>query len=289
MLQHLPKHSLVAQVIEQAEEVLGATLCSLDSAEALTDTVNVQLSLLICGVAWGRFLQANGIMPEYVLGLSIGAYPAAVVAGSLRFSDALSLVKTRAELMKTAYPSGYGMLAITGAGFDQVQAVVDTLQDQGNSIYLANLNGPNQFVLAGDKASLNKAADRVRKKGSGSSALLDVAVPSHCPLLSEQSKQLLDTFRSVELREPVALYVSASKARVIKQASAIKEDLALNMAQQLHWNDSCQMLVERGVSKAIEMPPGSILTGLFRKTLSHGVCYSVENTNLDTLFFGGRK
>jgi len=288
-LQHLPKHPQVREVIEQAEEGLGVSLGALDSAEALKDTVNVQLSLLICGVAWGRYLQANDITPAYVLGLSIGAYPAAVVAGCLRFADALSLVKTRGELMKRAYPSGYGMLAITGTVFEQVQAVVEALQDQGKRIYLANLNAPKQFVLAGDQASLKQASERVRKKGSGTSSLLDVAVPSHCPLLSEQSKQLLEAFQHIELDEPVVRYVSAAKARMIKQASAIKEDLALNMAQQLHWHDSCEMLVERGVTKAIEMPPGSTLTSLFRNTLRHGVCYSVENTKLNTLCFGGRQ
>lgn len=287
MLQHLPKHSRVSEVVKQAEASLGVPLRALDSAEALTDTVNVQLSLLICGVAWGRYLQANGIIPEYVLGLSIGAYPAAVVAGSLHFSDALYLVKTRAEMMKNAYPSGYGMLAITGAEFEQVQALVEALQCHGNSVYLANLNAPKQFVVAGDQASLKQAAERIRKKGSGACALLDVAVPSHCPLLNEPSQQLLEKFSSIELHEPNAFYVSAAKARVIRQANLIKEDLALNMAQQLHWNDSCQMLIERGVTKAIEMPPGSVLTGLFRKLLRHGVCYGAENTKMETLSFGG--
>ncbi len=287
MLQTLPKHSQVADVVEQAQSFLGRRLDKLDSALALQDTVNVQLSLLISGVAWGRYLQAQDLKPDYVLGLSIGAYPAAVVAGILSFQESLRLVQTRAELMKAAYPSGYGMLAINGAGLSQVQGVVEVLQGDGYELYLANLNGPNQFVLAGQTEALTIAADKVRSKGVGSSVMLDVAVPSHCQLLEQQAQVLQGHFETVSLHDSSVRYVSAAKARVLRQEDAIKQDLAFNMAQQLHWHDSCQMLVERGLKKSLEMPPGATLTGLFRKLLSQGRCYGVEATKLETLLFDG--
>jgi malonate decarboxylase epsilon subunit len=175
------------------------------------------------------------------------------------------------------------MLAITGAEFKHVQAAVNSLQEKGEDVYLANLNGEYQFVLAGEKQALKVAAEQVRSTGVGASVFLDITVPSHCPLLREQSEQLLKLFQSVTLKTPSSLYVSAAKARVLRKSDEIKEDLALNMAHQLHWYDSCQMLAERGVNRVLEMPPGSALTGLFRKILTAGECYSIENTNLKAI------
>ena len=111
MLQNLP-----GTVLAQARDVLGAEVDSLDSSEALKHTRAVQLSLLIAGVAWARELERRGVVPDIVSGLSIGAYPAAVVAGALDFADALTLVALRGDLMEQAYPHGYGLTAIMGEG-----------------------------------------------------------------------------------------------------------------------------------------------------------------------------
>ena len=93
MLQNLPGTELA-----QAREVLGAEVDTLDSAASLTHTRAVQLSLLIAGVAWARELERRGVSPDIVSGLSIGAYPAAVIAGALDFTDALKLVALRGDL-----------------------------------------------------------------------------------------------------------------------------------------------------------------------------------------------
>jgi len=95
MLQNLPGTELA-----QAREVLGTEVDTLDSADALSHTRAVQLCLLIAGVAWARELERRGVAPDIVSGLSIGAYPAAVIAGALDFTDALKLVALRGDLME---------------------------------------------------------------------------------------------------------------------------------------------------------------------------------------------
>lgn len=114
MLQALPVAPEVRACLDEAAEVLGQDLARLDSAEALRSTRAVQLCLLIAGVASARLLLARSPVPDYVAGLSIGAYPAAVVAGALDFADALRLVALRGELMQRAYPQGYGMTTCRG-------------------------------------------------------------------------------------------------------------------------------------------------------------------------------
>jgi len=114
MLHTLPAHPETARTLAEASAALGRDVLALDSADALRSTVAVQLSLLVAGVAMARVLAAHGAVPRMVAGLSIGAWPAAVVAGVLEFADAVRLVELRARLMEDAYPSGYGMTAIGG-------------------------------------------------------------------------------------------------------------------------------------------------------------------------------
>ena len=115
MLQNLPGTELAL-----AREVLGAEANTLDTPDALQHTRAVQLALLIAGVAWARELERRGVAPDIVSGLSIGAYPAAVIAGALEFTDALTLVALRGDLMEQAYPHGYGLTAIMGLTLPQV-------------------------------------------------------------------------------------------------------------------------------------------------------------------------
>ncbi len=114
MLAALPDEPPVRACLEQAADCLGQAPAELESAEALRGTRAVQLCLLIAGVAASRLLETRGHRPGLVAGLSIGAYPAAVVAGALDFDDALRLVALRGELMQAAWPEGYGMSAILG-------------------------------------------------------------------------------------------------------------------------------------------------------------------------------
>ena len=129
-------------LLNEASEVLAEDVRLLDSAEALEHTRAVQLCLLIAGVAAARALQRQGVMPDMTAGLSIGAYPAAVTAGALDFSDALRLVSLRGTLMEQAYPQGYGLTAIVGFSEQQLRPLL------GDDCWLANINGPQQLVIA---------------------------------------------------------------------------------------------------------------------------------------------
>jgi len=114
----------------------------------------VQLCLLIAGVAATRLLAQRGHQPELVAGLSIGAYPAAVIAGALTFADALKLVALRGELMQQAYPHGYGMSAITGLTQAQLEPLLAEIHTATQPLYLANFNAQRQLIVAGRDTAL---------------------------------------------------------------------------------------------------------------------------------------
>jgi len=275
MLHRLPWETLI-----EASEVLGEDVLLLDSAEALQSTRAVQLCLLIAGVAASRQLS---MAPDYVAGLSIGAYPAAVVAGALSFSDALHLVSLRGELMQQAYPQGYGMTAIIGLELATVEGLLAQVHSVDTPVYLANINGDNQVVIAGSDAAMKAVAELAKGRGAGLAKRLAVSVPSHCPLLEIPAKTLAEAFAGVQLKTPTVGYLSGSRARPVINTDALRDDLAFNMCRVVDWRGTVQSAYERGVRLQIELPPGAVLTGLARRVFEQGTVIAYDGARLDTL------
>lgn len=273
MLQMLP-----AAVLEEASDVLGESVRTLDSADALASTRAVQLCLLIAGVAAARLLEHT---PDYVAGLSIGAYLAAVIAGSLDFADALKLVSLRGELMQQAYPQGYGMTAIIGLELATVETLLAQVHSPKTPVYLANINADNQSVIAGSEAAMAAVANLVR--GNGVAKRLAVSVPSHCELLQKPAEALAQKFAEVTLKPPAITYLSSTRARPIRDVEQLRDDLAFNMCRVVDWRGTVQSAYERGVRLHIELPPGAVLTGLARRVFEQGTVIAFEGARLDTL------
>ncbi|SFP12318.1 malonate decarboxylase epsilon subunit [Ectopseudomonas composti] len=280
MLQALPATPVVQACIEQASVALDEDVRLLDSPEALQSTRAVQLCLLIAGVATARLLSERGHRPDYVAGLSIGAYAAAVVAGALDFAAAVRLVALRGELMQRAYPSGYGMTAILG--LDQA-GIERLLVDADGPVYLANINGESQLVIAGSDAAMAAVAERARALGAGAAKRLAMSVPSHCELLDGPARELADAFAGVELRTPQVRYLSSSSARLIRDPETLRDDLAYNMSRVVDWQATLVTAYERGVRLHLELPPGGVLTGLARRVFDAGQAIAFEGARLDTL------
>ena len=271
MLQALPDH-----VLEEASDALGEDVSQLDSVQALANTRAVQLCLLITGVAHARQLQRT---PDYVAGLSIGAYPAAVIAGALEFADAVKLVSLRGELMQNAYPQGFGMTAILGPQLSTVETLLAEIHSPQTPVYLANINADNQTVIAGSDEAMQRVAQRI--KGNGVAKRLAVSVPSHCVLLNEPAEALAQAF--VTLKAPHITYLSSTRARPIHNPEQLRDDLAFNMCRIVDWRGTVQSAYERGVRLQIELPPGAVLTGLSRRVFEQGSVIAYEGARLDTL------
>jgi malonate decarboxylase epsilon subunit len=283
MLHRLPQDAVIDACLREASEVLGEDVLRLDSAQALASTRGVQLCLLIAGVAGSRLLLQQAPAPDYVAGLSIGAYPAAVVAGALAFSDALHLVSLRGDLMQRAYPQGYGMTAIIGLDLATVEALLAQVHSEQTPVYLANINADNQLVIAGSDAAMKALAELARGCGAGLAKRLAVSVPSHCPLLEQPAEVLAQAFARVPLQAPTLGYLSGSRARPIRTAEQLRDDLAYNMCRVVDWRGTVQSAYERGVRLHIELPPGAVLTGLARRVFEQGTAVAFDGARLDTL------
>lgn len=274
MLRELPD---AGDTLTQARRVLGDEVDALDTPEALKHTRAVQLSLLIAGVAWARELERHGVVADMTCGLSIGAFPAAVMAGALRFEDALRLVALRGDLMEQAYPHGYGLTAIMGLTLEQTEPLLE------EGTYIANLNAERQIVIAGSDEGMARVAHKALEKGANKVQRLAVSVPSHCALLDGPARRLQAAFGEKELARPRCEYLSGSSARVIWQPERIADDLALNMSRTVRWHEAMAAAEERDVGLAVEMPPGGVLTCLTRQAVTREESLSLERSGVDVV------
>ncbi|MDR5740944.1 MULTISPECIES: malonate decarboxylase subunit epsilon [unclassified Caballeronia] len=283
MLHALPDDREAARTLEEASDTLGCDARALDDSAALRSTVSVQLCLLIAGVAQARVIQARGHEPDMVSGLSIGAYPAAVIAGALTYPDALRLVALRGRLMEEAYPRGFGMTAIVGLTQRALEPLIAQVNSDAEPVFLANINTPTQMVVAGSDAAMQSLAAIAIERGAQRSDRLDVAVPSHCALLDAPAAALADAFRPVDVRAPRIVYLSSSAARPLFDGGRIAADLAGNMARQVRWHDTMRLAWERGARLAVEMPPANVLTRLAADVFAQGIAVSCSETSLDNV------
>jgi len=261
-LHRLPQHPAVKQTLDEAAGALKLDVLTLDTAQALLSTRNVQLCVLVAGVAVARALSQEGMQVDAAAGLSVGAFGAAVACGALGFADALALVKVRGECMEQVHPTGYGMAAIVGLDERRLAAILEQVGGAQTPVYLANINAPTQFVVSGADVALEAAMKLARERGARRAERIAVSTPSHSPLLHAVSERLAAAARTVEFHTPQRPYVSNRRARVVRDAEGVREDLILNVENVVRWHDSVTVLYELGVRLFVEPPPGQALTRL---------------------------
>lgn len=284
-LHELPDLPVVAETLDQASRVLGEDVRGLDSTARLESTVAVQLTALVAGVAMSRALATRDILPDAVAGLSVGSFTAAVIAGALDFDDAVALVRLRATLMEQAYPTGYGMAAFGGFNQRRLAQLAASQATEAEPLYLANFNAPTEIVVTGAVAALDRLVQAARAAGAARAQRLAVSVPSHCPLLAGVSARLSAALAGIPVRAPRLTYVGNRRARVLRDAPAVVEELATNVCNPVLWHDSTTLLHELGERFFIEMPPGTTLTGLAGTAFPDAQARCTSRTPLDTLAY----
>lgn len=282
-LHRLPRDAEVARTLREATEALGEDVLALDAAEALASTVAVQLATVVGGVAAGRALAARGAAGDAFAGLSVGAFTAAVLAGALALPDALRVVRRRAERMASAYPRGYGLAAVVGLGERAAAEVVASATSDSAPVFLANVNGPTQLVLAGADEGLARALARAAAAGAQRAERLPVSVPSHCVLLRGVAAEVAEALRGVALRVPQGAYVTNLRARATFDPEVIRDDLARNVEHPVRWHDMTTLLHERGARLFVEVPPGRVLTGLAEAAFPEARAVAAEECSPDAV------
>ena len=269
MMEGYADFPVVHATFDEASEILHQDLWQLvaeGSDAELNATVNTQPLMLIAGIAVYRAWQSlQAPAPTLLAGHSLGEYTALVVGGALKFSDALPLVRYRAECMQLAVPEGVGgIAAILGLDDDGVRAVCREAA-QGEVLEAVNFNSPGQVVIAGNRAAVERGMELAKAKGAKRALMLPMSVPSHCSLLRSAAEKLRAYLNNLEVHTPVIPVLHNADVQSYTDPALIKDALVRQLYSPVRWVETVLALGQHGISHNVECGPGRVLVGLNKR------------------------
>ena len=263
-----------------ADEVLGFSLSGLmrDGPEhELTATQNAQPAILAHSVAVLRTIEDQMGPVAYAAGHSLGEFSAHVAAGTLRYEDALAVVRLRGELMFAAGQKRSGtMAAILGLSDEEVEAVC-TEVDAGTCVP-ANFNASGQVVVSGDIAGVEQGMERATDAGARRVVRLNVSGAFHSPLMEPAVDGLRDKLQSIEFQDPAYPVFSNVTASPVTSGSEARQLMVEQLTSAVRWSASVAAMVDAGADRFLELGPGSVLCGLNRRNAKGVPCRSIGDT-----------
>lgn len=261
--------AVIRETFAEASEALGEDLWQMVNdgpAERLSLTVNTQPLMLTAGVAAYRaWIGGGGVKPAMLAGHSLGEYSALVAAGAIAFSDAVPLVRFRAQAMQEAVPAGQGaMAALLGLEVEDVRAACMEAS-QGEVVEAANLNAPGQIVIAGAKAAVERAIEAAKARGAKRAMLLPVSAPFHCALMGPAAERLAERLKTVAVMKPEIDVLNNVDVAVCNEPDQIRDALIRQAFSPVRWIETVQAMATRGLTHIIECGPGKVLAGMTKR------------------------
>jgi len=288
------KFDVARQTFAEADEALEfsiSELCFEGPEEQLKLTEYQQPAICTVSVAALRVLQERGVEPAFVAGHSLGEYAANVAAGSLKFSDAVRIVRQRGKFMQEAVPQGQGaMAAVLGmSSEDTARACADAAAENHpteqarrgprtqNIVAAANFNSPEQTVISGEAPAVERAAALCKERGAKRVVMLQVSAPFHCALMQPAQDRLAELLRATEFATPKVPVIVNVDARPVMDGGALREALIRQVTGAVRWVESMKLLIAEGTTTFVEVGPGKVLSGLMRQIDRGQACVNVED------------
>jgi [acyl-carrier-protein] S-malonyltransferase len=283
------KYSVVKNLFVRASEACGKDMKALlfqGSAEDLKATENAQAAIVLASLAAREALMENGIESTGCAGHSLGEYTALADAGVLSAEDALRAVTARGQHMAAAAGKAIsekgevGMAAVVGIGPYEVRKALEGVAD----VWSANENGPNQVVIAGTKAGMNGAEDKLKAAGARRIIPLPVSGPFHTPLMADAAGALEQTLNDMEFNGPTKLVWSNVNAAPVTSGEEARSLLVKQITGAVRWVDLTEAIAATKPDSIYEVGPGAVLSGLWKKSGLDGICETAGSAeNLDSI------
>lgn len=273
--------AVARRIFEEADDALHfsiSRLCFEGSVEELQLTENTQPAILAVSVAVLRVIGSEGFPePDYVAGHSLGEYSALVAANSLSLAQAIQTVRARGRYMQEAVPPGVGaMAAVMGAELKDIEAACVEAQ-QGQVCAPANINSPNQVVIAGNTEAVERAGELLKIAGAKRVVKLNVSAPFHCALMLPAQERLAFDLESVSFQDLSIPLVTNVAAAANRAADAARKAVVRQVSAPVRWLESMQLLIQQGVENFVEVGPGKVLSGLMRQISREVKCFNIED------------
>ena len=266
-------------VFDEADAALGIPLSRLileGPADELVRSQNAQPAILCVSIAMLRAAeeQLGTAMPQptFVAGHSVGEYSALVAAGALTLGDGLRLVRSRGELMQAACeaePSG--MAALIGLTLEPALRACE-----GTGAQVANVNSAQQIVIGGPNGALEQAIANATELGARRAILLDVAGAFHTEVMRPAQAGMTAALAAAAIARPSATVVANTTAEPIDSPEELRAELDAQLCGCVCWQQSVELMAERGVDLFVEFGPGNVLTGLVKRIASDAAAVAVS-------------
>ncbi len=268
------------EVFDRADEALGeklSTLCFEGSEEEQRRTANTQPAILTVSAAAHAVLSRRlAQAPRFAAGHSLGEWSALTAAGAIDLEDAVRAVRLRGQFMQEAVPEGVGaMAAILGLEAAQVRAICEE-EANGEVLAPANYNSPEQTVIAGHAAAVERAQLRCKEAGAKRALPLPVSAPFHCSLMEPVQGRLAEVLAGIAVRAPSAPVITNVEAAPNADAARVKELLVQQVVAPVRWVECMQAMAAAGVTHMVELGPSRVLCGLGRR-----IDRSIEMVNVE--------
>jgi [acyl-carrier-protein] S-malonyltransferase len=222
--------------------------------------------MLTAGIAvWRLWQEKGGPQPAMLAGHSLGEYAALVAAGVIDLKAAVPLVELRAKAMQDAVAAGEGaMAAILGMDAEAVKAICAE-SAQGQAVQAVNFNSPEQTVIAGHAAAVQRAVDACKAKGAKRAVMLPVSAPFHSSLMQPAAVRLQAALADVSFSTPQLPVLNNVDVAVVSDAEAIKAALVRQAAAPVRWVETMRAMQAGGITHVFECGPGKVLAGLTKR------------------------
>jgi [acyl-carrier-protein] S-malonyltransferase len=274
------KYPIAARTFQEADEALGYKLsqvCFEGPEEQLKLTEITQPAILTTSVAALRVLEDRIPRPSFVAGHSLGEYSAHVASGTMSFADAVRTVRNRGKYMQEAVPVGVGaMAAILGMEFEKVAAVCRDAA-QGEVCSPANINSPEQIVISGNTAAVERGAKLADERGAKRAKVLPVSAPFHCSLMKPAQDRLEADLNLLKMQKPVYPVACNVEASLVSDELRARTTLVGQVTGSVKWEQCMRLLIAQGVQTFLEIGPGKVLCALMLQIDRSKTCVNVSD------------
>jgi len=257
--------SLAKEMFGQANDILGFNISEImfgGTPEQLKETKVTQPAIFLHSSILAA-VKSNEFTPNMVAGHSLGELSALVAANCLSFEDGLKLVSKRALAMQEACENQSStMAAILGLEDNVIEELCDKVD---GVVVPANYNCPGQLVISGETTAIESACELMKEAGAKRALVLPVGGAFHSPLMEPAKQALADAIHSTKFENPICPVYQNVTAKSETDSGIIKENLIAQLTAPVRWTETMKNMVADGAKEIIEVGPGRVLQGLFRK------------------------
>ncbi len=253
-------------MFKKANDILGFSITDImfeGTADDLKQTKVTQPAIFLHSVILAKML-GDSFKPDMVAGHSLGEFSALVANGTLQYEDGLRLVAARANAMQAACEENPGtMAAVLGLEDEKIESICNSIKDE--VVIAANYNCKGQVVVSGSLKGVEMACELLKEAGAKRALPLQVGGAFHSPLMEPARVKLAEAIQNTKFNNGICPIYQNVTGQAVNSPDIIKANLISQLTSPVRWTQTMGNMVANGLTEVVEVGPGTVLQGLFKK------------------------